>query len=61
MTFFTRLLLWLLSKRSDMSVNINHLEEQPLEDFDAIDYLEFCYGLDSAFLGDGSLHGGDQT
>ena len=57
MTRLTRLLLWLLSKRPDVYIDLDQFEDQPLEDLDALDYLEFCYELDPAGHGNGSLHG----
>jgi len=61
MTRLTRLLLWLLSKRPDVYIDLDSFQDESDEDLDFIDYLEMCYGLDPAFHGDGSLHGEDQA
>jgi len=50
MTRTTRLLLWLLSMRSDVVLNI-HTQEDP-QPRSAVDYLEDCYELDPAFFRD---------
>lgn len=60
MTRITRLLLWLLSKRPDVSIDLDAFdEEEPDGGLDAVDYLEMCYGLDPAFHGDRSVYGED--
>lgn len=50
MTRTTRLLLWLLSMRSDVVLNI-HIQEDP-QPRSAVDYLEDCYELNPAFFRD---------
>lgn len=58
MTRLTRLLLWLLSKRPDVHVDLDAFDqEEPDDGLDAVDYLEMCYGLDPAFNRNGSIHG----
>lgn len=59
MTRITRLLLWLLSKRPDVYIDLDAFEEEPDGGLDAIEYLEMCYELDPAVYGDRSLHGED--
>lgn len=59
MTRITRLLLWLLSRRSDVYIDLDAFEDEPDSGLDAIEYLEMCYGLDPAFNGNGSVHGED--
>jgi hypothetical protein len=59
MTRLTRLLLWLLSKRPDVFIDLDSFEEEPDGGLDALDYLEMCYGLDPAFTGDRPFHGED--
>ena len=49
MTRFTRLLLWLLSTRSDVRLNVHVVKDVLNEDESAVDFLEYCYELDSAF------------
>lgn len=60
MTRITRLLLWLLSKRPDVYIDLDAFDdEDPDGGLDAVDYLEMCYGLDPAFHGNGSVYGED--
>jgi hypothetical protein len=61
MTRLTRLLLWLLSKRPDVYIDLDSFEEEPDGGLDALDYLEMCYGLDPAIHGDGSVYGEDSA
>lgn len=47
MTIFTRLLIWLLSKRPDVTVTI---QINAPDRADRIDYLEDCYELNPTFF-----------
>ena len=58
MTRLTRLLVWLLSKRPDVAVQIQVDAPQRV---DRIDYLEDCYELNPAFDLDRPFHGGSKT
>lgn len=49
MTWFTRFLLFLLSRRPDVNVAVTYLESDWSDDVDAVDFLEWCYELDPAF------------
>ncbi len=59
MTWFTRLLVYLLSRRPDVNVAVTYLESDWSEDMDAVDYLEWCYDLDPAFHHHRSFYGED--
>jgi len=50
MTLTTRFLLWLLSMRSDVILNVHTQDEMPPRS--AVDYLEDCYELNPAFYYD---------
>ncbi len=54
MTRFTRLLIWLLSQRHDVSVTV---QVDVPEGTSRINYLEDCYGLDATVPLDRSGHG----
>jgi len=59
MTWFTRLLVYLLSRRPDVNVAVTYLESDWSEDMDAVDYLEWCYDLDPTFHHHRSFYGED--
>jgi hypothetical protein len=59
MTWFTRFLLFLLSRRPDVNVAVTYLESEYADDIDAVDFLEWCYELDSAIDFDRSFYGED--
>jgi len=46
MTWFTSLLVFLLSRRPDVNVAVTYLESDWSEDMNAVDFLEWCYDLD---------------
>lgn len=59
MTWFTRFLVYLLSRRPDVNVAVTYLESDWSEDMDTVDYLEWCYDLDPAFHHHRSFYGED--
>jgi len=59
MTWFTRLLLFLLSRRPDVNVAVNFIDSDDTEDMETVDYLQWCYDLDPAVDFDRSFYGED--
>lgn len=58
MTWFTRLLVYLLSRRPDVNVAVNYIADDT--DYEeTVDYLEWCYDLDPAFHHHRSFYGED--
>ena len=59
MTWYTKILLFLLSHCPDVNVAVTYPESDDSDDMDAVEYLEWCYDLDSAFYLNRSVHGED--